>query len=188
MLVSGSKLTHTPVLSLQTGTRLGVTKEPVIDPSNLKILAYMIEGPSIKNKTFIRIDDIREISSLGMIIDSADELVELEDVIKIKQIHNLNFKLFGINVIDEKNHKLGKVEDYNINTKSFTIDQLSVNRGMLKSLSQSNLLVHRSQILEIDDYKIKIRSATEKEKLLEKEEGRFDYLNPFRSATPSADN
>ena len=47
MLITGDRLLHTPVLGLQTGSELARTKEAVIDPANLKILAYELSGPLI---------------------------------------------------------------------------------------------------------------------------------------------
>ena len=76
MLVLGSRLNETPVMSLQTGTRLAVTTQPIIDPSNLRIFAYEIKGPLLTQQpSFLRTADIREYGRLGMIIDSNDEIV-----------------------------------------------------------------------------------------------------------------
>nr|HMM62069.1 PRC-barrel domain-containing protein [Candidatus Saccharibacteria bacterium] len=140
MLVLGSRLLSMPVMSLQTGTKLAETNLPLIDPSNLKILAYNVSGPLLGNKkTLLLVSDIRELGKLGMIIDSSDEFVELDDVVAIKKVSDLNFKLIGMAVIDETKRKLGKVEDYSIDTDSFVIQQLHVKRGLLKSLSETEL-------------------------------------------------
>ena len=85
MLLLGERLLGTPVMSLQVGTKIAATVEPIIDPRNLVILGYEVDGPLLESHPkFIRIADIRELSDIGMIIDSSDELVDLDDVIKIK--------------------------------------------------------------------------------------------------------
>ena len=188
MLLVGSRLIGMSIMGLQTGTRLAVTKAPIINPANLKIIAYEVSGPLLSERpSFLRIADIREISRLGMIIDSNDEFVGLNDVIKIKEIRNLGFEIVGMNVIDEKKHKLGKVESFNIDSDSFIIQQLNVKQGLIKSLSETSLLINRSQIIEINDRNIIVKSAAKKLEPITQPE-QLTYMNPFRSTTTQTDN
>ncbi|HEU4831030.1 MAG TPA: hypothetical protein VFS65_02575, partial [Candidatus Saccharimonadales bacterium] len=69
MLVLGSRLLSTPVMGLQTGTQLATTKSPIIDPSNLKIVAYELEGSLLtEHPSLLRIADVRELGDVGMIV------------------------------------------------------------------------------------------------------------------------
>jgi len=171
-------------MGLQTGTELAKTKTPIIDPANLKILAYEVEGPMlVETPSYIRIADVRELSNIGMIIDSNDEFVGAEDVITLKKIIDLNFNLIGLNVIDEAKHKLGKVDGYNIDSESFVIQQIVVKQGVIKSLSETELLVHRSQIIEINDHEIIIKAGAKKLAPIAKP-SQLDYINPFKSPSP----
>lgn len=188
MLILGSRLIGTPIMGLQTGTRLAATKTPIIDPSNLKIVAYEVDGPMLaEHPSLIRIADVRELSNIGMIIDSNDEFVGINDIIAIKKIYDLGFNLIGLNVIDEARHKLGKVEDYSLDTDSFVIQQLSVKQGILKSLTDTELLIHRSQIIEINNRAIIVKAAAKKLSPIEKPE-KLTYMNPFRSQSPQTNN
>ena len=181
MLISGDRLLNTPVLGLQTGSELARTKHVVIDPANLKVHAYELHGPLLTiHPTLLRIVDVREISDIGLIVDSSDEFIGLSDVIKITEIYNLHFGLVGMSVIDTKKHKLGKVNGYTINTVDFLVHQISIKRPLLKSLGDTELLIHRSQITEINDDAIIVRSETAvPEPLLDSV--RRSYVNPFRT-------
>ena len=185
MLLLGERLLGTPVMSLQVGTKIATTVEPIIDPRNLIILGYEVDGPLLESHPkFIRIADIRELSDIGMIIDSSDELVDLDDVIKIKEVLSLNFTLIGMKVVDERGRKLGKVEDYILDTDSFVIQQLSVKGGILSSLSSTGHMIHRSQITEISDTVITVKSTDKKLTSLEtKGDTHRTYTNPFRKPT-----
>lgn len=182
MLVLGSRLNETPIMSLQTGTRLAHTGAALIDPANLKIVAFELEGPLLQeHPSFLRVADIRELSGVGMIIDSSDELLALDDVIKIKALYELGFKLIGMNVIDEHKKKLGKVDNYTVNTSSYVISQLNVRHGILRGLADTGLLIHRSQIIEINDNAIIVKSTAKKVSAQPVMEAtRHDYVNPFR--------
>ncbi|MBC7565200.1 PRC-barrel domain-containing protein [Candidatus Saccharibacteria bacterium] len=186
MLVLGTRLKESPVMSLQTGTRLAVTSTPLINPANLKIVAFELEGPLLTEKpSFLRVADIRELSGVGMIIDSSDELLALDDVIKIKELHELGFTLVGMNVIDEHKRKLGKVDNYTVETNSFVIEQLNVKHGIFRGITDTGLLIHRSQITEINDNAIIVKSTAKKISVAPVMESvRNEYVNPFRRPSP----
>jgi uncharacterized protein YrrD len=182
MLLFGSRMIGTAVMGLQTGTKLAQTSLPVIDPADLRIVAYQVEGPLLdEHPSFIRMADVRELSDIGMIIDSNDEFIGLKDVIKIEKLYGLGFTLVGMNVIDETKRKIGKVEDYNLDSDSFIIQQLTIKRGMLKNLTDTGLLIHRSQIVEINDKHIIVRTTAKRiEPVMQAE--RRAFVNPFRGA------
>ena len=101
MLLLGSKLLNLPILSLQTGTKLASTKKAIIDPADLTVVAYEVSSPRLLEKSsYLRVADIREISPIGIIIDSYEELVEADDVIKIEKLIKLDFNLMDIKVIN----------------------------------------------------------------------------------------
>ncbi len=181
MLITGDRLLNTPVLGLQTGGELARTMNAVIDPANLKIHAYELNGALLDTvPSLLRIADIREISDIGVIVDSSDEFVGLDDVIKLSEIYKLDFNLMSMSVVDIKGGKLGRVNGYTVNTVDFLIYQLSVKRPFFKSFNDTELLIHRSQITEINKTTIIVRSeAVTPEPLLESV--RASYVNPFRN-------
>lgn len=188
MLLLGSRLLSTPIMSLQTGNRLAQTVRAIIDPANLRIIAYEVEGSLLsETPAFIRTADVREYGRLGMIINSNDEFVGLDDVIKIKKIHDMGFNLIGLSVIDEHKHKLGKVEDYTLETGDFVIQQLTVKRGFFKSLTDTGLLVSRAQIIEINNTAVIVKSPSVKSAEPVMQAMRSDFVNPFKTPKPHAE-
>ena len=191
MLVLGSRLNETPVMSLQTGTRLALTSTPIIDPTNLKIVAFELEGPLLQEKpSFLRVADIREMSGIGMIIDGNDELIGLDDVIKIKKLYELGFTLIGMNVIDETNKKLGKVDGYTVETNSFVVEQLNVRHGIFRRITDTGLLINRSQIIEVTDTTITVKTTAKKLNAVQPvmQAQKREYINPFRQPAPQTEN
>jgi len=180
MLLAGSRLINAPVMGLQTGSELGRLTQPVIVPDTLAIIAYEVTGPLLdRSPTLLRVADVREFSDIGVIIDSNDEFVSPDDVIKLGEIYNLHFSPLHMNVVDEKHRKLGKVDGYTIETTGFVIQQLSVKRPLFRSLNDPQLLIHRSQITEINDHEIVVRSEAKiPEPVMHS--ARNNYVNPFR--------
>lgn len=183
MLISGSQLINTPVMGLQTGKELAKTSVAVINPHNLSILAYRISGQHLDHDpSYLRTADIREMGSLGMIVDSSDEFLEPDDIISDKKIYDLEFNLEGKHVVDDHKKKVGKVTEYIVDIDSFVIQQLIVRRPLLKSFGDDELVVHRGQIVEVTDDLIIIKSGKIKEKAETKPSKH--YVNPFRQTAP----
>ncbi len=180
MLITGERLLNAPVLGLQTGGELARTRHAVIDPATLEILAYELVGPLLDTEpALLRVADVREFSDIGLIVDSSEEFVTPDDIIKLGDIYRLHFSLVGMSVIDEKRRKLGKISSYTVDTASFLVHQFSVKRPFLKSLNDTELLIHRTQITEINNDAIVVHSeAGIPEPLMESV--RKSYVNPFR--------
>ncbi len=186
MLINGSRLINCPILSLHLGGETARVAEVIVNPNNLAIVVFRAEGPLLDNDTgdILPIDSVREFSRLGMIIDSIDEFVDGEEVIRIKDILKLNFKLPGLKVVSENKTKIGKVIDYTVDVSSWSIHQIIVQRPLIKSFLDPELIISRNEIIEIDDYKITIKDEHSKAKTNLKASTTKDFvpnfINPFR--------
>ncbi len=179
MLLPSHRILHIPVMSLQTGGQLARTKSALIDPRNLSVVAFELEGGSLDHTpSYLRIDDIRELSNIGIIVDSSDEFVAPSDVIRLQEVYDFQFVLIDKQVRDEKNHKLGRVIDYSVEPASFLVKQLIVKRPLLKSLSDTELLIDRTQIIEVTNSTITIAHDEREPTPVRRASKAFS--NPFR--------
>ena len=181
MLIEGSKLLKYPILSLHTASRIAEVKGLVIDPNFLKVVAFEISAVSSKQRLFLEASSVREFSKMGMIVDSDEEFVEKDDVIKLKETIDLGFSLDNMKVFSKKKAMLGRIEDFIINTEYFQIMQLIVKRPIYKALIDPELVIGRSDIHEINDSEIIVKSE---EGTIMKKSGTLDFVpnfvNPFK--------
>ena len=181
MLIEGSKLLKYPILSLHTASRIAEVKSLVIDPNFLKVVAFEISAVSSKQRLFLETSSVREFSKMGMIVDSDEEFVEKDDVIKLKETIDLGFSLDNMKVVSKKKAMLGRIEDFIINTEDFQIMQLIVKRPIYKALIDPELVIGRSDIYEINDNEIIVKSE---EGTIMKKSGTLDFVpnfvNPFK--------
>lgn len=180
-----SRLIGTPVLSIQIGGPIGRVTSSILDPNTLKIIAFRLEGPLIRDNNLLDVRSIREYSEYGMVVDDIDELVTDSDVIKIQEILKLNFDLIGLKVETKKGNKLGKVSDFTVTSEDFFTKQIIVKRPVVKSLNDPELIISRQEIVEITDYKVIVKDGEKTVKAhTAKEEFVPNFINPFRSHEP----
>ncbi len=188
MLINGSKLISCPILSLHIGGEIARVTEPIITPDNLKVIGFKVEGKIIRENDadILPIESVREFSRMGMIIDSIDELVYDADVVKIKKALDIDFKLIGLKVVTRQNTKIGKVSDYTVHIGDWSIQQLVVQRPILKSFLDPELIVSRNRIVEVDDEQVVIKDEHDKAKSrvskVASKPADFvpNFVNPFR--------
>ena len=181
MLVEGSKLLNYPILSLHTASKIAEVKALIIDPNFLKVVAFEINVASSKQRLFLETASVREFSKMGMIVDSDEEFVEQGDVIKLKEMIELGFTLENMKVLNKKKTMLGRVEDFMVTTDDFRVMQLIIKRPIYKSLIDPELVIGRSEIYEINDTEIIVKSE---ESTIMKKSGALDFVpnfvNPFK--------
>lgn len=181
MLIEGSKLLKYPILSLHTASRIAEVKGLMIDPNFLKVVAFEIDAVSSRQRLFLEASSVREFSKMGMIVDSDEEFIEKDDVIKLKETIDLGFSLDNMKVVSKKKAMLGRIEDFIINTEDFQIMQLIVKRPIYKALIDPELVIGRSDIHEINDREIVVKSE---EGTIMKKSGTLDFVpnfvNPFK--------
>jgi len=181
MLTINTSLAQAPVMSLQTGGQLGEIQAAIVDPRKLQVVAFYVGGPRIQTKSVLHTTDIREIGPLGVIVNAADDIMDLDqDLVRLQEVINLQFTLIGKPVVDDTRHKLGKVTEYSLDTTTFLIKKLHVSQSIMKNLMSSSLMIDRSQIIEVTDGAITVRSAT-----VPQQSGLAQALNPFRKSRSS---
>ena len=113
-----------------------------------------------------------------------------EGMVRLNEVISYNFILNHLLVIDDQDHKLGRVAGYIVDSLNFEIQQLQVKPGFFKSFATTELLIHRNQIVKVEPDRITVKTPTVKQtahptapiesrRLLNPE---FD--NPFRQHKP----
>jgi len=194
MLINASNLIGCPILSLHVGGQIARVVDLIIEPDSLSLLAVRVDGVMVKPEegNILVMDSVREFSRAGMIIDSNDEFVHEDDVVRVQKTLKLHFDLHGMKVVTKKNVKLGKVEDFVLQSSNWEVRQLIVQRPIMKALIDPELIIDRSKIVEVDDYKVVIKEEHEKTKSKVKpapiEELVPDFVNPFRKPDFAPEN
>ncbi len=171
-----------PVMSLQTGTELAQTSEVIIDPRQLVIVALYVTGSLLDTEpAVLHTSDIRELGGMGCIVNDSSALMELEGLVRLEEIVNFKFDIFGMPVIDEHGKHLGKVDTITFEATTYTVQQIQTRRSLLSSLSHASHVINRSQIISVTNESIIVRSPSITESVGKAVQHSATMINPFKN-------
>ena len=183
MLLLKDRLEGTPIMSLQTGSAIAQVSELIIDPRQLKVVAFYCEGPRLDvHPAILHASDIRELSDVGLIVDSADVIMQPDDLVRLKEILAFKFVLDHKQVATESGSKLGKVATFTLDNETLFIVKLHVRPGGLHAFKTTEFIIDRSQIVQVTDHEVIVKDLHDKVRDEEVAPVAPVLDNPFRRA------
>jgi sporulation protein YlmC with PRC-barrel domain len=165
MLQLSTAVLNKSVLSLRTGSPVAIVTGAIINPDNLKIEGFYCEDRFNKDTLVLLNQDIRDVAVKGYIVNDHDVLADPRELVRLEKLMKLNFDLIGKQVETVGKEKVGKVNDYAVETSSMYIQKLYVSQSILKSFTGGNLSIDRNQINEITPRKVIINELMKKSPL-----------------------
>lgn len=160
MLLQSKQLANSNIVSMHTGRAVGQLAGAIIDPHKLEVAGFYCQLP--QNRQILPVlltQSIRQTDGRRVLIDSTDEITEPSELLRHQNLLKIKFNLVGKNVHTASGKKLGKVEDYVTNTESWEIQKIYVKQSLFRSFAVHNLIIDRSQIIEVNDKEITVDDA-----------------------------
>ncbi len=154
MLQLSESLLQKPVMSLRTGQPVAHVTGAIINPNNLKIEGFYCTDRFDKSQLVLVYQDIRDVLPQGFVVDDHDVLVSPSELVRLKDVMQIDFTLIGKPVVTTSKEKIGKVTDFATEVETMFIQKLYVSQGLLRNFTGGSLSVDRNQINEITDRKI----------------------------------
>lgn len=166
MLQLSQSLLNKSVVSLRTGAPVAAIVGPIINPNNMKIEGFYCQDRFDKKLLVLLYQDIREILPRAFVVNDHDVLCEPKELIRLREIIDLNYDIIGKQVVTVSKQKIGKVSDYATETETMFIQKIYVAQSILKSFTGGSLIVDRTQVNEITPTKIIINDLLETSSLI----------------------
>ena len=154
MLQLSAALLNKNVMSLRTGQAIATVTAAIFNPNNPKIEGFYCQDRFDKRELILLYQDIREVLKQGYVVNDHAVLAEPDDLIRLKDVLELNYELIGKPVQTITKHKVGKVSDYATETETMYVQKIYVAQSIFKSLTGGSLSVDRTQINEITPKRI----------------------------------
>lgn len=149
-------------MSLRTGGRVATAINPLINPHNLKVEGWYCEDVFNKEILILLVKDIRDFIPQGIAIDDYDVLSDPKELVRLQEVVELDFEVIGKPVVTNQKRRMGKVSDYALDMNSMLIQKLYVSRPVYKSVTEGQLSIDRTQIIEITNRRVVVRDVEEK--------------------------
>jgi uncharacterized protein YrrD len=160
MYILANQLTDLPIMSLQTGQAIAMVKQPIINLDNLEVMAIECNvGRMRRHQGVILMRDIRQFATDCVIIDSFDEIEDPHEIVRLREVMTHNFNPIDKMVVSASGQRLGRVEDYTINLKTCMLQKLYVHQSLMKSILFNNLVVDRTQIIDVNQQRFTVKDA-----------------------------
>jgi uncharacterized protein YrrD len=152
-------------MSLRNGAQLGETTGFVINPGNLKIEAFICQINNSKKPLYLLNQDVRDMSGGQILINDYEVLSEANDLLRLKDLIELNFIVIGKMVVTKNDQKLGRVKEFSVDNLSLYIQKIYIAQPIYKSLYGGQLIIDRNQIVEVTNTQIIVKDVLQPTKL-----------------------
>lgn len=149
-------------MSLRIGGAIARVIKPIINPNNLYIEGWYVEDIRSGDTLILLSQDIRDVLPQGLVVNDYEVLAKAEDLVRLKEVLELNFEIIKLKVSSQSGRKYGKVSDFAFETDNFFIQKIYVAQAIVRSITGGPLSVDRSQIIEITPKHIIIDDPTVK--------------------------
>lgn len=161
MLILASQIQDSPILSIRNGHTVAVAGNMLINADKLEVAAVFCKSPGWRGDNHVLLlRDIREYSRAGIIIDSLEDIEDIGEIIRLGDVMERNYQINGKPVVTESGTKLGKLEDYSVDTVNNLIQKIYIKPSLLKNLMVNNLVIDRKHIVRAEDSKIIVSDAS----------------------------
>lgn len=151
-----------PVMSLRTGGQVATIVSAIINPHNLFIEGWYVQDSISKHQLILLTQDIRDILPQGFAVNDHEVLSESDELVRHKEILELDFTLNGLKVTSQSGRSYGKINDFAFETESFYIKKLYASQPLVRSFNSGSMSIDRTQIIEVTNRRVVIEEPVEK--------------------------
>lgn len=157
--IEQSDVLSLPVGGLEDHAKIGIVKSIIVNPDNGYILGIIVgTGPIYLHTLFASWQDIKDITPEAVVIQSSDALLQIADVVRAHELIKDDFGVINLPVETRDGRRLGRVNDYSINTKGGYLSKLEVT-----SFIGPSRIISKKSIIKITPSKVIVRSNLAKQ-------------------------
>jgi uncharacterized protein YrrD len=159
MLINAKKIIGLPIIEAITMNKIAMVSNLIVSPENGQILAFLLQKSffSGENKIVV-LNDIREMYIDGLVTNTQENIINSNEVVKVKDVLDKDIFLLGSRVMTQNGKKIGYLEDFIFDTSFSSIVTLIVK----KRFSSEKRIISAERILNILPKRIVIRDMSNK--------------------------
>jgi len=122
MFIEAKKIIGLPVASVEEESKVGEILQLVIDPQNGTLLGFLVKTNGFFDTVkALSVIDVRDWDPQGLVITSVDNIVALDEIIRIKEIFDQKIIILGFKAQTESGKSLGSIDNLLIDTENLVV-------------------------------------------------------------------
>lgn len=154
MLVSLRNTVKMRVVSQADPEQLGHVVSAVLDPEKGTIAAFRVDTHP---PTYLACVDVAGYAEDAIITKVPDAVQPAEELIRLRPLVTSKLKPFGLKVLDEEGHKLGKTADFIFDSTDHRLMRVHVRPNWFRVLMAKELIIPRERIVRITPSELVVR-------------------------------
>lgn len=158
MLIEFSKLKGLSVGVMDEAKKVGEVSRVVFDHTQAKVIGLLVKaGGLMSREMVVSLADVVSIDVGGVVINSSDDILDKDEIVRVNTILKKNTKLVGLRVYDKENKFLGFVYDGVLETDTGNLMRLYVRYLWRRYIFSSKQIVelNEKRVVVNTDAKIK---------------------------------
>lgn len=157
MQVLASQFHNAQVYNFSQGAQLGVVKQLFINQDSLKVELFEIR---VNQKlVYLLPRDIKNYHNQRLIIDTEASLSEKTELVRYSELIKKPCLLLRYKVITQLKRRLGKCDNFSVDTLDFSVTKLYIKTNFLKNLLVQHLIVDKNDVIRVSGETIVVREA-----------------------------
>lgn len=120
-MIEAIKLINMPVAAEDTMSKVGTVRQIIIDPENGQLLGFLVATGLFSPAQALSFMDVVFWDENGLVTEHEENLVDPEEIIRIKNVLDHNINLLEMAAETESGQSLGQIENFLIDTESGTV-------------------------------------------------------------------
>ena|SRR3990167_5405497 len=143
MLILTSTILNLPVAALDEQKKIGEVKDLVFDPNNGELLGLLVgqKGFFLQRTNALSSQDILDFDKNGIVTKSEENLVELDEIVRIKKSLHDKIKIIGQKAVAKSGKKLGHIYDLLIDADTLVITKYYIKDMLEERIIPANCVV-----------------------------------------------
>lgn len=145
MMIEAIKLIGLPVAAEDILSKVGIIRRIIVNPENGQLMGFLVLTGFFSPAKVLSVIDIKFWDKDAIITDSEENLVEPDEIVRIKAVLDQKIDIMGMNTETESGKSLGFVENFLIDTETG-----SVIKYYLKDMLGQSRIMPADKVIKID--------------------------------------
>ncbi|MBI2953186.1 MAG: PRC-barrel domain-containing protein [Chloroflexi bacterium] len=182
-MIKGKSVIGRPVLSYDSGKRLGMVREALLEPEQRRVLAFLVDGRDWNGETrAIPFGSVKAVGRDAVIVPNEQAIVHVSEVREIEAALTSRTTITGLRMFTEDGRDIGIIEDVYFDAPTGEVKGFEVSGGLLTRVRRGRLFVPLPSSLRIGEEFVFVPSETGT-RVEEVEEGIGPTLEDMRTTS-----